>query len=1206
MSSGGSLISKAMTLFSIGYWIYNMLNPKKSGKSKAQEVSVNTFSRNLPVPICYGTNRYAGEILAIADNGVTTVEYGSKGGMIPGQEGGTQTVYYAEFAIGFSEGEIENIIDILINDETLVSLQDNFDYEIYYGSDDQLPNEALSEFFENKAITACSFKKTAYLFLSGVLGSFNTIPTVEAEVSGLLASNAILPYIPVYSSGLMGDEFSEGITTIKGTNEYTTTLWTREGYSPVVFCNMRTLTEPDIFVSRVKVSGKNYEAGNIIYYSDWEGREPQNGDWFEFNSSWGDSPTSQNLFNLWSISNVDTVNKSFSLGEWGYSNGIKVGDWLYNFDPDRKKYQIASNAGVGIGLVKNPILDEVCGINISLNEPVHYIYISKVSYYNMVSGAYRTWTPQDNISTAVLNPMIWTGLNQFNIAASANYLYISWNNSYEIDKKVRLFGMPYLGGPTVEINIPDTVIQIRFLSGINSSYNMFLQNGSKDWGITSLIIVYDDVTSPSGQYIAKCVGYGIVRQQNVPVGYGVGGACTDKYGNEYVVLHKNTSPYAITIMRLKDGKTFGEQRPVFWNAFIMSSQIVNYHNKFFIDLAEGDGNSIAWKNEAFMVGVNKSNYEQIPVLYNDRGNHGFIISDDGELYYRNYQNPAFDAWMRRVSFTGSYGLNGDGNDANPIECCYDFMTNKVYGMGVDPEFFDGSPYINDSGTWNTERDYCNDPILFDGKLERRFRYSDVFKDKTKGYDVVRNILQTCRAFLYYCDGLIKVKIQKNNEVPVHYFGLHEATFITNATSTLSKVYADFSAYPDNYWKGDILNFDDKFYIVINQTSEYIELLDNLPEVLETDYLFTLSKDNIKEHSFDWFQKKRVDIHNKLKLQYIDRDGSGEYDEVIDKYRTDVLEVDQTYDVHNKGIYELSFTMDGIKRNSQARRMIQFLSDYDAAVEFNCSFQTDIIGMLLCLGDIVGITYEPLGWVGKLFRITLMEEIQDFETKLELVEYVSEVFHDHGIPQTITNKSTNTDKYQRPGQVERFAAFEEHNNMVIDLFLKKPDNEKFWKGADIFLNKEGSDIWEKIGLVTDDTPSVKLSADINNSTTVIPFDYETLNGSFPASGFFFIGEEEIYYSSINSELNQFEGCIRGYNDSIISSHDESLYCSLRLSTVFKYYYDKNDIGKTLNFKAISVTIYNVYSDGNTAPIVSIVLNDYYLIPFSVALLKANIN
>ena len=34
--------------------------------------------------------------------------------------------------------------------------------------------------------------------------------------------------------------------------------------------------------------------------------------------------------------------------------------------------------------------------------------------------------------------------------------------------------------------------------------------------------------------------------------------------------------------------------------------------------------------------------------------------------------------------------------------------------------------------------------------------------------------------------------------------------------------------------------------------------------------------------------------------------------------------------------------------------------------WGCNFQTDILGMFLCVGSIIGITYEGLSWLGKLF------------------------------------------------------------------------------------------------------------------------------------------------------------------------------------------------------------------------------------------------
>ena len=42
--------------------------------------------------------------------------------------------------------------------------------------------------------------------------------------------------------------------------------------------------------------------------------------------------------------------------------------------------------------------------------------------------------------------------------------------------------------------------------------------------------------------------------------------------------------------------------------------------------------------------------------------------------------------------------------------------------------------------------------------ESRFLYSGKLDSRMKGFDYVREILSTCRGFLYYCDGKIKVRM----------------------------------------------------------------------------------------------------------------------------------------------------------------------------------------------------------------------------------------------------------------------------------------------------------------------------------------------------------------------------------------------------------------------------------------------------------------
>ena len=69
------------------------------------------------------------------------------------------------------------------------------------------------------------------------------------------------------------------------------------------------------------------------------------------------------------------------------------------------------------------------------------------------------------------------------------------------------------------------------------------------------------------------------------------------------------------------------------------------------------------------------------------------------------------------------------------------------------------------------------------------------------------------------------------------------------------------------------------------------------------------------------------------------------------------------------INQKQIRIQGIKRKSQAMRVVKWYSDYSTYLIYYCEFVTDIVGYLHKIGDIIAVSYTPLGWVNKEFRIS---------------------------------------------------------------------------------------------------------------------------------------------------------------------------------------------------------------------------------------------
>jgi hypothetical protein len=102
-------------------------------------------------------------------------------------------------------------------------------------------------------------------------------------------------------------------------------------------------------------------------------------------------------------------------------------------------------------------------------------------------------------------------------------------------------------------------------------------------------------------------------------------------------------------------------------------------------------------------------------------------------------------------------------DANPIRIVYDFMTDIKNGLGLQLDLFNGDPDTPDS-PWKYASDYCDELVDYVNELdvtvqEPRFRYSNVFDARVKGYDIITDVLYTCRGLIRLRQGKLEPLIE---------------------------------------------------------------------------------------------------------------------------------------------------------------------------------------------------------------------------------------------------------------------------------------------------------------------------------------------------------------------------------------------------------------------------------------------------------------
>ncbi len=535
-------------------------------------------------------------------------------------------------------------------------------------------------------------------------------------------------------------------------------------------------------------------------------------------------------------------------------------------------------------------------------------------------------------------------------------------------------------------------------------------------------------------------------------------------------------------------------------------------------------------------------------------------------------------------------------DANPIRWVYDFLTNERWGVGLDTADFNGDP--DTPGTpWYIEAAFCDEDVQIidwdDTPVnEPRFRYSNVFDARAKAFDILTDALLTCRGMVRVKQGKIEPIIEKANETPeVYYADQQKDNYTAGGSSTVNRLYADFSDYPDDYHfgdEGDITISGTVYrFLVKAQTSTYIDLFDDLPVTPNTSDPFTIVKDNIKEGSFSFRYSADSDVANRFRVEYMQRSVKDEDDNFANKYIWDNVEKDlEVYHVESSDITKLrTIRLQGIKRRSQAMRMVQFFSDIAFYNRNWCEFITGMQGYYHAVGDVIGVSHAQTGWIRKSFRIVGMEELESDEIKFTCAEYNPNVYSDT-IPKVLyVGDNDPPSPYEAPDIVERFYAVQDLSENKIWLLFKRPDNNNYFVGAKVYVSVGGGDYNYKktIGYVT---PSVKLNAGINDVVTVIPFDNTTLYGTFPDSGSFWIEDELITYTSIDDINHEFEGCTRGSN---ATSHTADQYCMLKEDNTNYITFEDSEVGQSWTIKAVSITVYNLTADWATSPTKSVTIS-----------------
>jgi hypothetical protein len=821
--SGGGVLGNVGSIIGIAGVIYGLFFAPKAQTPVPQDVQLNNYDRSKPVPIVYGTNRFAGTTFFLGNTGYQLVEQGGKGMIMSmafsgaGGQVNEQLYYYAQFCVSFGEGNIVAITNIYINNEQIIDQDNNIynlNWKIYLGTSDQDIDPHVNSWLSRTYPTSCKgvsgsqpdwfhgspdydilyydFSRWPMGFWNGCIGSF-VINKKQHFFECVDQVDSQMTIGTPMSFDIQNRDFWINTKLLNDPVNSPPVPWRNTSY---VYLNGLIGPCNTVPVIKAEVAGK---------------------------FAWGAKNISQEWQTLFEVTNL-TKNPPYNCGHsfqgmwvgtdqtdmlttpaqppacFGF-NGPNVEGWLV--DPDNGVTQLFSYSTPP---EMSNALTQWCE---NLGNLIHYGCTSLGKPYLVTfdpnNGFYQfVYSPDPNLLAKL------SGWYDGIISDGTHLVYI------------------YLASS------PQIWLTDEFLSGFELCFCDFDLSSwrayNKTWGMwmTILPTVYPlrGVAGPGQEGITNTHHYcthnlwGLMLEDGCHVGQMVGHTLIDNFGlipDGYVACDAMcilTDCYLLCVASLGwDGFNGTESFRIYKNDLktkvaewinpvtntsntFCGGHMVFWLNAIYVEITEADptgASPTAYSRYVFEVQLEEKNQTIVTKMPNP---HEGYWGWDNLWVYENY---IINHWCNKdpfPPFSGStysfdavdFGFQylsvstGTGGDANPIEVCYDFMINNRYGMGIDPSSFDGTPYDigNNIGTWAIEYQYCNELItVSDQKVkEVRFAFSNVYDSTKKGFDLVRDILSTCRAFLYYCDGKIKVKIEKANEKAQFYFGLDEETYIS--------------------------------------------------------------------------------------------------------------------------------------------------------------------------------------------------------------------------------------------------------------------------------------------------------------------------------------------------------------------------------------------------------------------------------------------
>lgn len=249
----------------LGGLIFPASAKPKRAQFETQELQFNTFEHDLPVPILFGTQLWAPNVIFIGDTYNQVEVVGSQAvasGKGEEEQEVEALVYYADFALGLCEGPIRNVKRVFRELEDISGQEGEF-FTVSLGESDETVPDIVTN--SPRPVTLpVPWRHTAKLLFSGRLGEANRIPRFLVEATGhdLTVEDSGVPESSIGGTvtEIYHDDVSDLLTLVTGT--YSVVTVDRQG------ANKETAVVPNVASNAVEIAAFDGRTATLMVITE--------------------------------------------------------------------------------------------------------------------------------------------------------------------------------------------------------------------------------------------------------------------------------------------------------------------------------------------------------------------------------------------------------------------------------------------------------------------------------------------------------------------------------------------------------------------------------------------------------------------------------------------------------------------------------------------------------------------------------------------------------------------------------------------------------------------------------------------------------------------------------------------------------------------------------------------------------------------------